>query len=148
MRRYFSYFYSNQKDLIIGMRTAGWSTRHITSQVDHSRCTVGTCWGQSTLDGTHVRHTGSGVTRNTTRREDRRILRQVLVDPPVIHSTIQSNVEFPVVPQTISRQFAQANLRSKCFFRVLPYTEASVTPSTVLPSHRDMKYHRLAKRDV
>ncbi|GFU85860.1 uncharacterized protein TNCV_2036911 [Trichonephila clavipes] len=65
------------------MKTAGWSTRRVAGQVDRSECAVRNCWEQWTREGTHARKTGSGVTRKTTRREDRRIVRQALVDPTV-----------------------------------------------------------------
>ncbi|GFS84360.1 uncharacterized protein TNCV_4605721 [Trichonephila clavipes] len=65
------------------MKTAGWSTRRVAGQVDRSECAVRNCWEQWTREGTHVRKTGSGATRKITRREDRRIVRQVLVDPAV-----------------------------------------------------------------
>ncbi|GBM46224.1 hypothetical protein AVEN_270226-1 [Araneus ventricosus] len=55
-------------------------------------------------------------------REDRRIVRQVLLDPTLARSTIQSDVGVPAVPQTISRLLAEANLQSKCPVRVLPLT--------------------------
>ncbi|GBL81936.1 hypothetical protein AVEN_50524-1 [Araneus ventricosus] len=73
------------------MKTAGWSTRLAVRQVDRSECAVRTCWEQWTRDDTHVRRTGSGATIKTTRREDRKIVRQALVDPTVIRSTIQSD---------------------------------------------------------
>ncbi|GFS61422.1 transposable element Tcb2 transposase [Trichonephila clavipes] len=53
------------------MKTEGWSTRRIAGQVDRSECAVRNCWEQWTREGTHVRKTGSGATRKTTRREDR-----------------------------------------------------------------------------
>ncbi|GFX39506.1 uncharacterized protein TNCV_2668681 [Trichonephila clavipes] len=58
------------------MKTAGWSTRRVAGQVDRSECAVRNCWEPETREGTHVRKTGSGATRKTTRREDRRIVRQ------------------------------------------------------------------------
>ncbi|GFW17172.1 transposable element Tcb1 transposase [Trichonephila clavipes] len=51
------------------MKTAGWSTRRVAGQVDHLECAVRNCWEQWS------RETGSGATRKTTRREDRRIVR-------------------------------------------------------------------------
>ncbi|GBM74230.1 hypothetical protein AVEN_129930-1 [Araneus ventricosus] len=101
------------------MKTAGWSTRRLALQVDRSECAVRTCWEQWTRDGTHVRRTGFGATRKTTRQ---RIVRQALMDPTVSRSTIQLDVGMPVVPQTISRRFAEANLQSKHPVRVLPLT--------------------------
>ncbi|GFU40592.1 transposable element Tcb1 transposase [Trichonephila clavipes] len=102
------------------MKTAGWSTRRVAGQVDRSECAVRNCWEQWTREGTHSRKTGSGATRKTTRREDRRIVRQALVDPTVTRSTIRADVGVAIVPQTISRHLADTNLKSKCPFRALP----------------------------
>ncbi|GFT40859.1 HTH_Tnp_Tc3_2 domain-containing protein [Trichonephila clavipes] len=104
------------------MKTAGWSTRRVAGQVDRSECAVRNCWEQWTREGTHARKTGSGATRKTTRRENRRIVRQALGDPTVTRSTIRADVGIAIVPQTISRYLAEANLKSKCPFRALPLT--------------------------
>ncbi|GFV93782.1 transposable element Tcb2 transposase [Trichonephila clavipes] len=56
------------------------------------------------------------------RRENRRIVRQALVDPTVTRSTIRADVGVAIVPQTISRHLAEANLKSKRPFRALPLT--------------------------
>ncbi|GFW37564.1 HTH_Tnp_Tc3_2 domain-containing protein [Trichonephila clavipes] len=66
--------------------------------------------------------TGSGAARKTTRREDRRNVRQALVDPTVTRSTIRADVGIAIVPQTISRHLAEANLKSKRPFRALSLT--------------------------
>ncbi|GFU19734.1 transposable element Tcb1 transposase [Trichonephila clavipes] len=55
------------------MKTAGWSTRRVASQVDRSECAVRNCWEQWTQESTHSWKTGSGANRKTTRREYRRI---------------------------------------------------------------------------
>ncbi|GFS55989.1 transposable element Tc1 transposase [Trichonephila clavipes] len=128
-RRHFSQLSEFERDLIIGMKTAGWLTRRVAVQVDRSECAVRNCWEQWTREGTHVRKTGSGATRKTTRREDRRIVRQALVDPTVIRSTIRADVGVAIVPQTISRHLAEANLKSKRSFRALPLT----------PEHRQLR---------
>ncbi|GFU10611.1 HTH_Tnp_Tc3_2 domain-containing protein [Trichonephila clavipes] len=78
---------------------------------------------------TREEKTGSGVTRKTTRREDRRIVRQTLEDPTVTRSTIRADVGVAIVPQIISRHFAEANLKSKHTFRALPLT----------PEHRQLR---------
>ncbi|GFW44683.1 uncharacterized protein TNCV_4482281 [Trichonephila clavipes] len=83
---------------IIGMKTAGWSMRRVAGQVDRSECGVGNCWEQWTREGTHARKTGSGATRKTTRRENRRIMRQALVDPTVTRSTIRADVGVAIAP--------------------------------------------------
>ncbi|GFX29572.1 HTH_Tnp_Tc3_2 domain-containing protein [Trichonephila clavipes] len=64
----------------------------------------------------------SGATRKTTRREDRRIVWQALVDPIVTRSTIRADGDVAIVPQTISRHLAEVNLKSKRNFRALPLT--------------------------
>ncbi|GFV17608.1 transposable element Tc1 transposase [Trichonephila clavipes] len=111
------------------MKTADWSTCRVAGQVDRSKCAVRTCWEQWTREGTHAWKTGSGVTRKTARREDRRIVRQTLVDPTVTCSTIQADVGVEIVPQIISRHLAEANLKSKRPFRALPLT----------PEHRQLR---------
>ncbi|GFT90566.1 uncharacterized protein TNCV_2774471 [Trichonephila clavipes] len=112
-RRHFSQLSEFERGLIIGMKTAGWSLRRVAGQVDRSECAVRNCWEQWTREGTHSRKTGSGVTRKTTRRENRRIVRQELVDPTVTRSTIRADVGVAIVAQTISRHLAEANLKSK-----------------------------------
>ncbi|GFT33071.1 transposable element Tc1 transposase [Trichonephila clavipes] len=125
------------------MKTAGWSTRRVAVQVDRSECAVRNCWEQWTREGTHAGKPGSGATRKTTRRENRRIVRQSLVDPTLTLPTIRSDVGVAIVPQTISRHLAEANLKSKRPFRALPLTSA--TASTVVPSQINVECHRLAK---
>ncbi|GFV98603.1 transposable element Tcb2 transposase [Trichonephila clavipes] len=128
-RRHFSQLSEFERGLIIGMKTAGWSTSRVAGQVDRSKCAVRNCWEQWTREGTHSRKTGSGVTRKTTRREDRRIVRQALVDPIGARSMIRAHVGLAIVPQTISRHLAEANLKSKHPFRALPLT----------PEHRQLR---------
>ncbi|GFV89200.1 transposable element Tc1 transposase [Trichonephila clavipes] len=111
------------------MKTAGWSTRRVDGQVDHSECAIRNCWEQWTREGTHVRKTGSGATRKTTRREDRRIVRQALVAPTVTRSTIRADVGSEIIPQTVSRHLAEANLKFNRSFRALPLT----------PEHRQLR---------
>ncbi|GFU56278.1 transposable element Tcb1 transposase [Trichonephila clavipes] len=105
-RRHFSQLSEFERRLIIGMKTAGWSTHRVAGQ-----------------------ETGSGATRKTTRREDRRIVRQALVDPTVTRSTIRAGVGVAIVQQTIFRHLAEANLKSKHPFRALPLT----------PEHRQLR---------
>ncbi|GFT38224.1 transposable element Tc1 transposase [Trichonephila clavipes] len=121
-RRHFSQLSEFERGLIIRMKTAGWSTHRVADQVDRSECSVRNCWEQWTQEGTHARKPGSGATRKTTRGEDRRIVRQTLVDPTVPRSTIQADVGVAIIPQTISRHLAESNLKSKRPFRVLPLT--------------------------
>ncbi|GFT21757.1 transposable element Tc1 transposase [Trichonephila clavipes] len=128
-RGHFSQLSEFERGLIIRMKTAGWSTRRVAGQVDHPECAVRNCWKQWTRDGTHARKTRSGATRKTTRRADRRIEWQALVDPTVTRSTIRADVGVAIVPQTISRHLAEANLKSNRPFRALPLT----------PEHRQLR---------
>ncbi|GFY20967.1 transposable element Tcb2 transposase [Trichonephila clavipes] len=121
-RRHFSQLSEFERGLIIGIKTAGWSTHRVAGQVDRLECAVRNCWDQWTREGAHARKIGSGATRNTTRREDRRIVRQALVDPTVTLSTIRADVDVAIVPQTISKYLAEENLKSKRPLRALPLT--------------------------
>ncbi|GFW29556.1 transposable element Tc1 transposase [Trichonephila clavipes] len=128
-RSHFSQLSEFERGLIIGIKTAGWSTHHVAGQVDRSECVVRNCWEKWTREGTHSRKTRSRVTRKTTRREPRRIVRQSLVDPTVTRSTIRADVGVAIVPQTISRHLAEANVKSKRPFLTLPLT----------PEHRELR---------
>ncbi|GFX94539.1 transposable element Tcb1 transposase [Trichonephila clavipes] len=97
--------------------------------MDRSECAVRNCWEQWTQECTHARKTGSGETRKTMKREDRRIVRKTLVVPTVIPSTIRADVVVAIVRQTFSRHLAEANLKSKSPFRALPLT----------PEHRQLR---------
>ncbi|GFY00884.1 retrovirus-related Pol polyprotein from transposon opus [Trichonephila clavipes] len=66
-----------------------------------------------------VRPTGVST---TTRRENRRIVWQALVDPTVTRSTKLADVGVAIVPQTISRYLAEANLKFRSPFRAIPLT--------------------------
>ncbi|GFW83565.1 HTH_Tnp_Tc3_2 domain-containing protein [Trichonephila clavipes] len=55
-------------------------------------------------------------------------MKQALVDTTVTRSTIQADVGIAIVPQTISRHLAEANLKSKRPFIALPLT----------PEHRQL----------
>ncbi|GFX04594.1 transposable element Tcb2 transposase [Trichonephila clavipes] len=57
------------------------------------------------------------------------IMRQALVDPTVTRSTIRADVDVAIVPQTISRHLAEANLKSKSPFCAFP----------LKPEHRQLR---------
>ncbi|GFT67395.1 HTH_Tnp_Tc3_2 domain-containing protein [Trichonephila clavipes] len=101
-KRHFSQLSEFERGLIIGMETADWWTCRVAVHVDRSE--------------------------KTTRREDPRIVWQALVDPTVTRSKIRADVGVAIVPQTISRHLAEANLKSKRPFRALPLT----------PEHRQL----------
>ncbi|GFS93835.1 HTH_Tnp_Tc3_2 domain-containing protein [Trichonephila clavipes] len=115
-----------------------YSTRRVVGQVDRSESAVRNCWQQWTRKGNHARKTGSGATRKTTRRDDRRIMRQALMDPTVTRSTIRVDVGVAIVPQTISRHLAVANLKSKRLLRALHLT----------PEHRQLRLQWYQARSI
>ncbi|GFY13707.1 transposable element Tcb1 transposase [Trichonephila clavipes] len=96
-RRRFLQLSELERGLIIGMKTAGWSTRRVAGQVDRLECAVRNCWEQWA--------------------------------PEVTRSTIRADVGIAIVPQTISRHLAEANLKFKHPFRALPLT----------PEHRQLR---------
>ncbi|GFU55224.1 uncharacterized protein TNCV_427241 [Trichonephila clavipes] len=57
-RRHFSQLREIERGLIIGMKTAGSSTRRVAGQLDRSECAVRNCWELWTREGTHARKTG------------------------------------------------------------------------------------------
>ncbi|GFW19354.1 transposable element Tc1 transposase [Trichonephila clavipes] len=128
-RRHFSHISEFERGLILGMKIEGWSMSRVAGQVDRSECAVRICWQQWTREGTHAWKTGSGATRKTTRIGDQKIVRQALVDLTLTCSTIRADVGIDIVPQTISRHPAEANLKSKHPFRALPLT----------PEHRQLR---------
>ncbi|GFV64799.1 transposable element Tcb1 transposase [Trichonephila clavipes] len=137
-RRHFSQLSEFERGLIIGMKTSGWPTHRVAGQLDRSECAVRNCWEQWIREDTHARKTESGANRKTTKRDDRRIVRQALVDPTVTLSTIRADVGVAIVPQTISRHLAEANLKSKRAFRALP----------LIPEHRQLRLQWCQARSV
>ncbi|GFV44278.1 transposable element Tc1 transposase [Trichonephila clavipes] len=103
-RRHFSQLSEFERGLIIGMKTAGWSTRRVASQV--------------VVRSVPLENVGSsGHEKVPTRGK------------PVTRSTIRADAGVAILPQTISRHLAEANLKSKRPFRALPLT----------PEHRQLR---------
>ncbi|GFS62961.1 transposable element Tcb1 transposase [Trichonephila clavipes] len=116
-RRHFSQFNEFERGLIIGMKTASWSTCRVAGQVDRSEFSVRNCWEQWTREDTHAQKTESGASRKTTRRED------CAASTCGPHSDSFNDTfrrRRGNCPQTISRYLAEANIKSKRPFRALP----------------------------
>ncbi|GFW37402.1 transposable element Tc1 transposase [Trichonephila clavipes] len=96
-RRHFSQLSKFERGLIIGMKTAGWSTRHMLAR-----------WIVWSVPLEIVG--SSGHEKVPTRGK------------PVSRSTIRADEGVATVPQTISRHLAEANLKSKRPFRAPPLT--------------------------
>ncbi|GFX81075.1 hypothetical protein TNCV_1910681 [Trichonephila clavipes] len=54
-RRPFSQLSEFERRLIIGMKTAGWTTRRVAGQVDRSECAVRNCWEQWTREEANLK---------------------------------------------------------------------------------------------
>ncbi|GFW59048.1 uncharacterized protein TNCV_2831541 [Trichonephila clavipes] len=147
-RRHFSQLREFERGLIIGIKPAGWSTRHVAGQVDRSEWAIRYCLEKWTRESTHAWKTGSGATRKTTRREDRRNLRQTLVDPTVTLSTIRADVGVSFVPQQYPDTLQKQILNPSALSVHSLNTGTSATASTVVPSQINVECHRLAKRRV
>ncbi|GFU12501.1 transposable element Tc1 transposase [Trichonephila clavipes] len=106
-RRHFSQLSEFERGLIIGMKTAGWSTHRVAGQVDRR--------------SVPLEIIGSS--------EDEKVLTRGKPDPTKTRSTIREDIGVTIVPQTISRHLAEANLESKRPFRALPLT----------PEHRQLR---------
>ncbi|GFT49424.1 transposable element Tc1 transposase [Trichonephila clavipes] len=98
-RRHFSQLSEFERGLIIGMKTTGWSTRRVAGQEDHEK--RGSKDNAASTCGPH-----SDKFNDTS-----------------------TDVGVAIVPQTISRYLAEANLESKSPFRALPLT----------PKHRQLR---------
>ncbi|GFT06188.1 transposable element Tcb2 transposase [Trichonephila clavipes] len=72
-RRHFSQLSEFEGGLIIGKKTAGWSTRRVAGQVDRSDCALRNCWEQWTRE----------VTRSTMRAD---------VDVAIVPQTISRHL--------------------------------------------------------
>ncbi|GFW19291.1 HTH_Tnp_Tc3_2 domain-containing protein [Trichonephila clavipes] len=96
-RRHFAQLSEFERGLIIGMKTAGWSTCRVAGQVERSKRAVEIV-GSSGQEKVPMRGKPG------------------------------ANVGVAIVPQTISRNLAEANLKSKRPFRALPLT----------PEHRQL----------
>ncbi|GFU56100.1 HTH_Tnp_Tc3_2 domain-containing protein [Trichonephila clavipes] len=85
-----------------------------------------------------TRRPGSGRPRQTSRREDRQIMRNVRVQPTTSSAAIQAHVApslgAPMASRTIRRRLAEGHLVSWHLLRVLPLTP----PFGVVPCSRKL----------
>ncbi|GFT05318.1 transposable element Tcb2 transposase [Trichonephila clavipes] len=87
------------------------------------------CHAANNVDARRYPRAENRVWSDQEDHEEKGDVRQALVDPTVTRSTIRANVGVAIVPQTISRHFAEANLKSKRPFREPPLT----------PEHRQLR---------
>ncbi|GFX25009.1 transposable element Tcb2 transposase [Trichonephila clavipes] len=112
---------------------AGWSDRRVALQLGSSDCVVRRCWHQWILEMSFTRRPVSGRPRQTSRREDRHIVRNARVQSTASSEAIQAQVApslgAPVSSRTIQRRLAEGHLGSWRPLRVLPLT----------PTHRNLR---------
>ncbi|GFY24363.1 transposable element Tcb2 transposase [Trichonephila clavipes] len=115
-----------ERGRIIGMMEAGWSARRVARQLGRSDSVVRRCWDQWMREMSFTRSSGLGCPRQTSRREDRHIIRNTRVQLTASSATIQAQVApavgHPVSSRTIRRRLAEGHLGSRCPLRVLPLT--------------------------
>ncbi|GFV39885.1 transposable element Tcb2 transposase [Trichonephila clavipes] len=109
------------------MMEAGWSARRGALQLGRSNWVVRRRWDQWIREMSFTRRPGSGHPRNTSRREDHRIVRNARVQPTASSAAIQAQVAPSL--RTIRRCPAEAHLGSKHPLCVLPLT----------PTHRRLR---------
>ncbi|GFX48406.1 uncharacterized protein TNCV_4614021 [Trichonephila clavipes] len=83
-----------ERGRIIGMMEAGWSARRVARQLGRSDCVVRRCWDQWIREMSFTRRPGSGRPRQTSRREDRHILRNARVQPTASPAAISHRLHF------------------------------------------------------
>ncbi|GFV44402.1 transposable element Tcb2 transposase [Trichonephila clavipes] len=95
---------------------AGWSARRVAFQLGRSDCVVRRCWDQRIREMSFTQRPGSGCPRQTSRREDRHIVRNARVQPTASSAALQAQVApslgAPVSSQTIRRRLAEGHLGS------------------------------------
>ncbi|GFV21021.1 uncharacterized protein TNCV_2280641 [Trichonephila clavipes] len=91
-RRQYEQLSQFERGRIIDMMEAGWSTRRAAHQLDRSACVVRRCWDQWIPEMSFTRRPGAGRPRQTSRREDRHIIRNARVQPTASSVAIQSHV--------------------------------------------------------
>ncbi|GFV70616.1 transposable element Tcb1 transposase [Trichonephila clavipes] len=127
VRRHFSQLNEFERGRIIGMKTAGWSTRRVAGQVDHSECAVRNFF--VVVDTRRYARAENRVWSDQEDHEERGSKDRAAstCGPTVTRSTIRADVSVAIVPQTIPQ--TEANLKSKRPFRALPLT----------PEHRQLR---------
>ncbi|GFT64693.1 transposable element Tcb2 transposase [Trichonephila clavipes] len=105
------------------MMEAGWSAGLVARQLGHSDFVARRCWGQWLREMSFTRMPGSGCPRQSSRREERGIVRNARVQPTASPAAIQAQVASslgaPVSFRTIRRHLAEGQLGRRPL-RVLP----------------------------
>ncbi|PRD31941.1 UNVERIFIED_CONTAM: hypothetical protein NCL1_21973 [Trichonephila clavipes] len=96
------------------MMEAGWSARSVARQLGRFDCVVRRCWDQWIREASFTRRPGSGCSRQTSRQEDRHVIRNARVQPTASSAAIQAQVApslgAPVYSRTIRKRLAEGHL--------------------------------------
>ncbi|GFV78866.1 transposable element Tcb2 transposase [Trichonephila clavipes] len=124
-RRQYEQLSQFERGRIIGIMEAGWSARRAACQLGRSGCVVRRCWDQWTREMSFTQP-ASWRPRQTSRREDRHIVRNARVQSTASSAAIQAQVApslgTPASSRTIRRRLADGYLGSRCPLRVLLLT--------------------------
>ncbi|GFX98401.1 transposable element Tcb2 transposase [Trichonephila clavipes] len=106
------------------MMEAGWSARQVARQLGRFDCVVRRCWDKWIREMSFTRRPNSGRSRQTSRQEDRNIVRNTRVQPTASSAVIQTQIApslgAPVSSRAIRRHLAKGHLGSMRPLRVLP----------------------------
>ncbi|GFV95377.1 transposable element Tcb2 transposase [Trichonephila clavipes] len=119
-QRQFEQLTQFERGRIIDMMEA----RRVARQLGHSDCVVRRCWDQWIRGMSFTRRSGSGCSRQTSRREDHHIVRNARVQTTYSSEAIQAQVALslgaPVSFRFIRKRLAEGHLGSRRLLPVLP----------------------------
>ncbi|UYV60627.1 hypothetical protein LAZ67_1001706 [Cordylochernes scorpioides] len=125
-RRQFKHTDAFTRGMVIGLKRAGWSIRHIAADTHLGASTVHRLWRRWLEQGNVAIYRNAGATRVTSARPDRRILRQALAAPQAtctaILQHVQDTLDHSISTRTISCRLVANGLHSCRPLRRLPLT--------------------------
>ncbi|GFX98078.1 transposable element Tcb2 transposase [Trichonephila clavipes] len=108
------------------MMAAVWSARRVARQLSLSVWVASRCWDQWIREMLFTRRPSARHSRQTSRREDRYIVRNARVQPTASSAADQAHLalslEAPVSSRTVRRCLVDGHFRSGLSLRVLPLT--------------------------
>ena len=128
-RRQYQQLTEFERGRVIGLREGGLSYRDIAARLGRNVSTVHACWRQWSREGTMSRRPGSGGTRATTEREDRRIRRMAVAHRTASAAEITAAVGTTVTRRTVTNRCLEGQLRARCPVAFPPLT----------PNHRHLR---------
>ncbi|GFV54293.1 transposable element Tcb2 transposase [Trichonephila clavipes] len=110
----------------------GWSVKRVARQLGRADCVVRRYWDKWITEMSFTLRPGSERSRQTSRREDRHIVRDARVHPTASSAAIQGQVALSlrvtVSYRTIQRYLSEGHLGLRCPLLVLPFTPTHQRP--------------------